>query len=123
MAFVSSVVHQASPCSAVLCLGLGIGVNTSIFGVLNAVLFRPMPVQQPDRLVVVSRGQAPTFSYPTYRDFRDRSRTLSGLAASFPTESDLDIDGDSSFIAVGGRFRQLLERHRRANGVGTMVHE
>ena len=85
---------------AVLCLGLAIGVNTSIFGVLNSVLFRPMPVQQPDRLVVISRGDVATFSYPTYRDFRDRSRTLSGLAASLPSESDLDVDGDSTFVAA-----------------------
>jgi putative ABC transport system permease protein len=85
---------------AVLCLGLAIGVNTSIFGVLNSVLFRPMPVQQPDRLVVISRGDAATFSYPTYRDFRDRSRTLSGLAVSMPSESDLDVDGNSTFVAA-----------------------
>jgi predicted permease len=96
---------------AVLCLGLAIGVNTSIFGVLNAVLFRPMPVEQPDRLVVVSRAEAATFSYPTYRDFRDRTRTLSGLAASFPSESDLDIDGDSAFIAaeaVSGNYASVI---------------
>ena len=49
---------------AVLCLGLGIGVNTSIFGVLNAVLLRPMPVADPDRLIRVSRGQTAAFSYP-----------------------------------------------------------
>jgi len=84
---------------AVLCLGLAIGVNTSIFGVLNSVLLRPMPVQEPERLVVVSRNDTPTFSYPTYRDFRDRSRTLSGLTASMPSESDLDIDGNSTFVA------------------------
>src|SRR5688572_1215024 len=96
---------------AVLCLGLGIGVNTSIFSVLNAVLFRPMPVQQPDRLVVVSRGQVSTFSYPAYRDFRDRSRTLSGLAASFPTESDLEVDSESTFVAaeaVSGNYSSVI---------------
>jgi putative ABC transport system permease protein len=85
---------------AILCLGLGIGVNTSIFGVLNAVLFRPMPVLQPERLVVVSRGDAALFSFPEFRNFRDRSRTLSGLTASAPWESDLEVDGDSTFIAA-----------------------
>jgi predicted permease len=85
---------------AVLCLGLAIGVNTSIFGVLNSVLFRPMPVQQPEQLVVVSRGEAAQFSFPEYRDFRDRSQTLSGLATSFPMESDLDIDGEATFVAA-----------------------
>ena len=111
MHFVSSVAHQASLLLLCCAWDLAIGVNTSIFGVLNSVLFRPMPVQQPDRLVVVSRGQAPTFSYPTYRDFRDRSRTLSGLAASFPTESDLDIDGDSTFVAaeaVSGNYSSVI---------------
>jgi len=96
---------------AVLCLGLAIGVNTSIFGVLNSVLFRPMPVEQADRLIVISRGQAATFSYPTYRDFRDRTRTLSGLTASLPMESDLDIDGDSIFVAaeaVSGNYSQII---------------
>jgi putative ABC transport system permease protein len=85
---------------AVLCLGLAIGVNTSIFSVLNSVLFRPMPVEAPERLIGVSRGETATFSYPVYRDFRDRSQTLSGFTASLPMESDLDIDGDSTFVAA-----------------------
>ncbi|HLG57134.1 MAG TPA: ABC transporter permease [Vicinamibacterales bacterium] len=85
---------------AVLCLGLGIGVNTSIFGVLNSVLFRSMPVADPERLIVVSRGDAASFSYPNYRDFLAGSRTLSGLTASLPMESDLDVDGESEFVAA-----------------------
>ncbi len=96
---------------AVLCLGLAIGVNTSIFGVLNSVLFRPMPVQQPERLVVVSRGEAALFSFPEYRDFRDRSRTLPGLTASAPWESDLEVDGQSAFIAaeaVPGNYSTVI---------------
>ena len=96
---------------AVLCLGLAIGVNTSIFGVLNSVLLRPMPVQQPERLIVVSRGDTASFSYPTYREFRDRNRTLSGLAASMPSESDLDIDGNSTFVAaeaVSGNYSTVI---------------
>ena len=96
---------------AVLCLGLAIGVNTSIFGVLNSVLLRPMPVQQPERLIVVSRGDTATFSHPTYREFRDRNRTLSGLAASMPSESDLDIDGSSTFVAaeaVSGNYSTVI---------------
>ncbi len=96
---------------AVSCLGLAIGVNTSIFGVLNSVLLRPMPVAQPDRLIVVSRGDEAGFSYAVYRDFRDRSRTLSGLTVSFPMESDLDIDGDGTFVAaevVSGDYGKVV---------------
>jgi macrolide transport system ATP-binding/permease protein len=78
---------------AVLCLGLGIGVNASIFSVLNSLFLRPMPVIAPDRLVVLSRGGGPLLSYPDFRDFRDRAFTLEGMAASFPTESSLEFDG------------------------------
>jgi putative ABC transport system permease protein len=96
---------------AVLCLGLGIGVNTSIFGVLNAVMFRPMPVQDPDRLIVVNRGTENNFSFPLYRAFAERSRTLMGLTASSPTESDLDVDGESQFVAaeaVPGNYAAVM---------------
>ncbi len=78
---------------AILCLGLGIGANASIFSVLNSLFLRPLPVIAPDRVVVLSRGGAPLLSYPDFRDFRDRSVTLQGMAASFPTESSLDFDG------------------------------
>ncbi|HVP00126.1 MAG TPA: ABC transporter permease [Bryobacteraceae bacterium] len=78
---------------AVLCLGLGIGVNASIFSVLNALFLRPMPVSAPDRLVVFSRGGGPLISYPDFRDFRERTTTLEGAAASLPEESSLDFDG------------------------------
>jgi predicted permease len=84
---------------AVLCLGLGIGVNTSIFAVLNAAMFRSMAVQDPARLVVLSRSEAGTFSLPTYRAFAERSRTMSGLTAAMPSESDLDVNGESQFVA------------------------
>ena len=48
---------------AVLCLALGIGVNASIFGLLDYVYLRPLPVSNAERLVVLSRGGDPLFSY------------------------------------------------------------
>ena len=99
---------------AVLCLGLGIGVNTSIFSVLNAAMFRPIAVEDPDRLVALTRGPEATFSFPLYRGFTERSRTLSGITASAPTESDLDIDGDSQFVAaefVSGNYAAVMGVH------------
>jgi predicted permease len=78
---------------AILCLGLGIGANASIFSVLNSLFFRPLPVISPNRVIVLSRAGSPLLSYPDFQDFRDRTSTLEGMAASLPTESSLDFDG------------------------------
>jgi predicted permease len=82
-------------CLAVLCLALGIGVNTSVFSMLNYLFFRPLPVRAPDRLVVLSRDGSPLISWPDYRDLRDRNQTLEGMAASNPTESSVEFDGET----------------------------
>ncbi len=72
--------------AAVLTLALGIGATSAIFSMLNGVLFHPLAgVEHPENLVEFVRVQ-PNFrftnwSYPDYLDYRDRSRTLSGLAA------------------------------------------
>jgi predicted permease len=86
---------------AVLTLGLAIGANSTIFSLLSQALLRALPVQDPDRLVVLSfAGGAPghhsseggntpghqhEFSYPMYKDLRDRNTALSGLIAAAPT--------------------------------------
>jgi len=85
---------------AVLCLGLGIGANTSIFSALNTVLFRPLAGADPGRLVRLARGTSTNFSYPDFKDLQTRGRQLSGLSASFPMESDLEVDGVSEFVAA-----------------------
>lgn len=85
---------------AVLSLGLGIGANTSIFSALNSVLFRPLPVADPARVLMLSRGISAYFSYPDFQDLQARGRLLPGLTASFPMESDLEVDGVSEFVAA-----------------------
>ena len=85
---------------AVLCLALGIGVNASIFSLLNSVYLRPLPVANADRLVVLSRGGAPLFSYTEYRALADRSHLLAGLCATDPEESDLSFEGNAALIGA-----------------------
>lgn len=70
---------------AVLTLALGIGANTAIFSVVNAVLLRPLPFRDPGRLCLVTES-LPSFpilgpSYQNYIDFRDQAKSFEGLAA------------------------------------------
>ena len=85
---------------AVLCLAVGIGVNASIFSLLDSVYLRPLPVGNADRLVVLSRSGNPLFSYAEYRGLVDRSQSLAGLAASDPEESDLSFEGNAALIGA-----------------------
>lgn len=70
---------------AVLTLALGIGANTAVFSVVNAVLLRPLPYGNPDRLVFVSEKSAEIenkpFSMPNYHDWRDRNESFESIAA------------------------------------------
>lgn len=70
--------------AAILTLALGIGGNTAIFTVVNTLVFRPLPVEHPDRLAFVNtagNGGFPAVSYPNYLDLRDRNQVLSNLIA------------------------------------------
>lgn len=71
--------------AALLSMALGIGANSAIFTLVDAALLRPLPVGDPARVVLVYGTEGPgndlPVSFPTYEDLRDRSRTLSGLAA------------------------------------------
>jgi len=70
---------------AVITLALGIGANTAIFSVVKAVLLRPLPYEDPARLVRVNesvdKGRRAPVAYPNYLDWRARSTVFEGMAA------------------------------------------
>src|SRR5215211_3964086 len=85
---------------AVACLALGIGINTTIFSVVDGVMLQPYPYQDSDGIAVIN-GQnqrlhinRASTSYLDYKDFRDQSTTVSSLAA-FSRRSLTISDGAS----------------------------
>ncbi|MFL6278000.1 MAG: ABC transporter permease [Blastocatellia bacterium] len=81
------VKHPGFTMVAVIALALGIGANTAIFSVINTVLLRPLPFNEPERLVNVwesrpDRGIKQTSaSYPNFADWRDQADVFEYIAA------------------------------------------
>jgi len=71
---------------ALISLGLGIGANTAAFSLADAALFRPLAIDDPDRVVVVAartpRAAVGNLSYPELRDLQSSTRSFSGLVAA-----------------------------------------
>jgi putative ABC transport system permease protein len=95
---------------AVLTLTVGIGGATAIFSVADAVVLRPLPYQEPERLVAIwesSRENNTPFyelSYPAFRVWRDHSRTLETIAAMSSVNSDVVLTGSGEPLTVKGRW-------------------
>ena len=97
--------------AAVASLALGIGANTLVFSVASALVLRPLPVDQPDRLVAIQTRGGGAYSYPAYRDLRDRNVTFSGIAGYRIAPMSLEYEGASSrawgYLATGNYFDVL----------------
>jgi predicted permease len=131
---------------AILSLAIGIGANTAIFSLFQQVLLRSLPVTQPDRLVIFhTEGQDPgsasadnfdsVYSYPQYREFRDRSTVFSGVIArsgggatviepSGASNASVDLVSGNFFTVLGVSAvagRTLLPSDESAPGANPVV--
>ncbi len=111
--------------TAVLTLALGIGANTAIFSLLDQALLRSLPVRDPQQLVILegtgdaweghssSHGgdQQAYFSYPMYKDLRDRNQAFEGLIATAPADIGFARNGvseNSKAEIVSGNYFTVL---------------
>src|SRR6266851_9574640 len=95
--------------AAVISLALGIGINTAVFSLINAILLRTLPVKNPEQLVVFNHRN--DFSYPMYQDLRDGNTVLSGLLCRFTIPASMSAEGQTDRISaelVSGNYFQVL---------------
>ncbi|HEX7334557.1 MAG TPA: ABC transporter permease [Pyrinomonadaceae bacterium] len=98
--------HRGFTVVAVITLALGIGANTAIFTVINTVLLRPLPYEQPDQLVVLMEmisDRPAGVSYPNFVDWRKQSTSLENIAAVRNRES-FNLTGAGESERLQGRL-------------------
>jgi predicted permease len=100
----------------VLTLALGIGANTAIFSIIDSLLLRPLPVQDPSRLAIVtdtSDGGQSSWTYPIWEQIRDRRDVFAGTAAWATTDASFNLTqgGETDVVNgmwVSGEFFDML---------------
>jgi predicted permease len=110
--------------AALLTLALGIGANSAIFSVVNAVLLRPLPYPQPERLVQIERrypaGTGAGQDGRRYLFFRDHLRSVSALAAYSGLGSfNLAVGDRSEFVSAHAVSKEYFDVFRIYPQIGT----
>jgi predicted permease len=102
---------------AVLSLALGIGANAAIFSLVNTILLRPLPVAKPEQLISIyparkeNSSEVGIWSYPNYKDFRDKNEVLRGMAVYRFAAISLSHEGTNERVwgyLVSGNYFDLL---------------
>ncbi len=106
--------NPALTVTAVVSLALGIGANTAMFSIINAVMLRTLPVKNPQELVALGisgKGGSPYFTNPMWEAIRDSQDAFAGTLAYSDERFDLSEGGESRFAnglwVSGGYFDAL----------------
>ena len=104
---------------AVLSLALGIGANTAIFTLINQLILQPLPVRDPEQLVMLAgRGKhyggnngPDRLSYPMYQEIRDKNQVFSGMFCTYPSTVSATFQGNTELVGadfVSGNYFPVL---------------
>src|SRR6202050_235615 len=101
---------------AILTLALGIGANTAIFSVVDAVLLRPLPFRDPDKLVQLFETESAPGNFPMtgqdYLDWRAQNRTFEDMAVySYQTRHNVTVAGEpqrAQGVQIQANFFDML---------------
>src|SRR5437660_11133298 len=93
---------------AVLSLAQGIWANTAIFTLINQLILQPLPVRNPEQLVMLAgRGKhyggnngPDRLSYPMYQEIRDKNEVSSGMFCTYPTTVSATFSGSTELIGA-----------------------
>lgn len=112
---------------AVLTLALGIGANTAIFGIVNAVILRPLPYRDSGRLVNISThtamfpGMGLLVSWPAFQGIRSQSTTLQESALAWSLEMTLSGQAEPEILDVGGVSEDFFAELGQAPEIGRLL--
>src|ERR1044072_8786057 len=110
---------------ALVALALGIGANTAIFSLVNAIVLQPLPFPEPDRLVWVygnirNGGNRASVSPPDFLDYRAQNKTFEQFAASgtLPLHRNLTGNGEPERLVASGVTGNYLQSSALVPAVG-----
>ena len=123
--FRSLLKHPGFTAIVVITLALGIGANTAIFSLVNAVVLRPLPFPEADQLVWIwgnirTGGNRASVAPLDYLDFRSQNKTFENLAATFsgPMSVNLTGNGDPERLNASGVTGNFFDTFRIAPALG-----
>lgn len=97
--------------TAIVSLALGIGINAFVFSVFDSLILRPLPIEDPAQVSFVETTTGNAFSFPDYRELRNRNATFSGLAGYRISVMNFEAAGEPSrmwcYLATGNYFDLL----------------